>query len=261
MTWYQGPEGGGAPSARFGHSATFVGGSRMFVFGGWDGERFFDDLHILDLEMMAWSSPTVSGPGPSARQGHRAVLIGSNLIIQGGFSYAEVSKREGRSKYGSHLQACYLNDLRVLDTETLVWSRLRVTGTPPAPRFDHTLDVSGADLLMFGGWSMTSGSRVNDIKDDNCDYFMVLNTESMSWQRGKYTSPPPTSRYGHTSTAIGPHLLIFGGWEFNRAVSEVIVLRDCSAGFEGSDVGSHIGILEANEEGQVEEEEQSQEGI
>ena len=68
---------------------------------------------------------------------------------------------------------------------------------------------------------------------------MVLNTDTMSWENGKYYRTPPTSnyssfifpldRYGHTTTAIGPHLLIFGGWELNKAQNEVIVLRDCAS--------------------------------
>jgi hypothetical protein len=71
-----------------------------------------------------------------------------------------------------------------------------------------------------------------------CPYFMVLNTDTMSWENGKYYRTPPTStslsplfldRYGHTTTAIGPHLLIFGGWELNKAQNEVIVLRDCAS--------------------------------
>jgi hypothetical protein len=50
----------------------------------------------------------------------------------------------------------------------------------------------------------------------------------MSWKRGKYIGNPPTSRFGHTSTAIGPHLLIFGGWEYTKAQNEIIVLRECT---------------------------------
>jgi host cell factor len=46
---------------------------------------------------------------------------------------------------------------------------------------------------------------------------MIWSTDSMSWKRGKYIGNPPTSRFGHTSTAIGPHLLIFGGWEYTKA--------------------------------------------
>jgi hypothetical protein len=47
-------------------------------------------------------------------------------------------------------------------------------------------------------------------------------------ERGKYIGNPPTSRFGHTSTAIGPHLLIFGGWEYTKAQNEIIVLRECT---------------------------------
>jgi hypothetical protein len=59
---------------------------------------------------------------------------------------------------------------------------------------------------------------------------VVLNTDTMSWERGKFSGLAPLSRYGHCSTSIGPHLLIFGGWEFNRASNDVIVLRDVTIG-------------------------------
>jgi host cell factor len=48
----------------------------------------------------------------------------------------------------------------------------------------------------------------------------------MTWEKGNYVGLPPTPRYGHTATAIGPHLLIFGGWEFSKAINEIIVLRE-----------------------------------
>ncbi len=57
---------------------------------------------------------------------------------------------------------------------------------------------------------------------------MIWSTDTMSWKRGKYIGNPPTSRFGHTSTAIGPHLLIFGGWEYTKAQNEIIVLRECT---------------------------------
>lgn len=80
---------------------------------------------------------------------------------------------------------------------------------------------------MFGGWTINSGNRAkHEIKKEQCEYFMIWNTETMSWKKGKYIGNPPTQRYGHTSTAIGPHLLIFGGWEYSKAQNEIIVLRE-----------------------------------
>jgi hypothetical protein len=61
---------------------------------------------------------------------------------------------------------------------------------------------------------------------DTLDFFIVLNTNTMTWEKGKYVGTPPFNRYGHSTTSIGPHLLIFGGWEYSRATNEVIVMRD-----------------------------------
>lgn len=55
-----------------------------------------------------------------------------------------------------------MNDIRVLDTETFIWSRLRVSGQPPEPRFFCNLNVSDSDIIMFGGWSNKSGNKKNN---------------------------------------------------------------------------------------------------
>ena len=159
MTWYQGPEGGGAPTARFDHTANLVGGTKMFVFGGWNGNDFYNDVFILDLEIMAWSKPSCTGPAPCPRKGHCSILIGTNLVVHGGFYFNDDHMKKNVGRVGTALQECYLNDIRVLDTETFIWSRLRVSGSPPEHRFDHTMDISGSDIILFGGWSKTSGAR------------------------------------------------------------------------------------------------------
>jgi len=44
-----------------------------------------NDVNVLDLANMAWSSPETSGPAPSPRSGHCSALVSTNLIIHGGF--------------------------------------------------------------------------------------------------------------------------------------------------------------------------------
>jgi hypothetical protein len=153
MTWFQGPLSGGSPPARYNHTATLVGGTRMFIFGGWNGKKYYNDLYYLDLEGMAWTICETSGPAPSPRQGHAAILIGNNLVIQGGYCLKANEFKTADLLVGTPLISSYLNDIRVLDTDTLVWSRLRISGAPPNARFGHSMNVSGSDILMFGGWS------------------------------------------------------------------------------------------------------------
>eukprot|EP00828_Plagiopyla_frontata_P027571 TRINITY_DN3579_c0_g1_i1.p2 TRINITY_DN3579_c0_g1~~TRINITY_DN3579_c0_g1_i1.p2 ORF type:complete len:112 (-),score=21.64 TRINITY_DN3579_c0_g1_i1:27-362(-) len=58
MCWYQGPEGSGSPSARFGHSASLVNGTKMLIFAGWNGNDFYNDLFVLDLDCLLYTSPS-----------------------------------------------------------------------------------------------------------------------------------------------------------------------------------------------------------
>lgn len=159
MTWYQGPEGAGAPVGRFGHSANLVEGTKMFVFGGWNGKEYFNDLYILNLEVMAWFTPETSGPAPSPRHGHSSILIGNNLVVHGGFKLREDQLKNCGLSQGSGVAGSYLSDIRVLDTDTLIWSRLRISGEPPEGRFGHTINISGSEILMFGGWTLNSGAK------------------------------------------------------------------------------------------------------
>lgn len=72
----------------------------------------------------------------------------------------------------------------------------------------------------------------------------------MSWKKGKYIGVPPTTRFGHTSTAIGPHLLIFGGWEYSKAQNEIIVLRECTSRMGSQKGKSEIGEGQMMSEGE-----------
>merc|ERR1739848_34986 len=55
---------------------------------------------------------------------------------------------------------------------------------------------------------------------------MTLRTSDMQWVNNKFVGVPASKRYGHTATAIGPHIIIIGGWDGGKPLSDVIVLRD-----------------------------------
>ena len=225
LTWYQGPEGTGSPAERFGHSAGLTMGSKMVVFGGANTKNAFNDINILNLESMAWSHPETKGPAPSPRYNHASVVIKNTILIQGGFSF-EDSLLSNKEKMGSNLKACYLNDVRLLQTEKMLWVRLAVSGSPPLPRFGHSLNISGSNIIMFGGWSSESNSKIDENSVNGpVEYVKNLNVDKLIWEGSSMRKHLPKGRYGHSATTIGPHLLIFGGWELNRATNDVIILR------------------------------------
>jgi len=259
LTWYQGPSSGGAPSARHGHTAT-LHNTKLFVFGGVCAGKYFGDLHCLDLSSMAWSCPETTGPMPGSRFGHAALLVGDSLLIHGGFNMdsADLATKDNS---GQLLKDCYLSDIRILDVHRMVWSRLRTHGSPPTGRFGHALVLSEDDAIIFGGWSgqskepsqsamfslkekvrsdtrAPSGGGAGD--ENTCNYCLTLRTSDMRWQPCKYGGVPASQRYGHTATAIGPHLIIIGGWDGGKPLSDIIVLRDRSSAANEMGLGAAL---------------------
>ena len=85
MRWSVLPPEGDAPVKRSAHSSALVDGSRMFVFGGWDGNTELGDLGCFDLRTKRWSKPACTGEPPVARHFHNTVFLGRRMYIFGGY--------------------------------------------------------------------------------------------------------------------------------------------------------------------------------
>ena len=100
---------GNPPSPRESHTATVVGDDRLVIFGGsGEGEgNYLNDVHVLDLKTMKWTSPEVKGDLPAPRDSHTAVAIENKLFV-----------------YGGDCGDRYHGEVDVLDLDTLTWSRV-----------------------------------------------------------------------------------------------------------------------------------------
>ena len=153
---------GQKPGTRDSHSAALVG-RKMVVFGGTNGSKKVNDLHILDLQTKEWNKPNCKGILPSPRESHTATLVGDDkLVIFGGSGEGEAN---------------YLNDVHILDLKSMTWASPEVKGDPPAPRDSHTAVAIGNKLLIYGG---DCGDRYHGEVD-------VLDLEAMSWSRVRIT--------------------------------------------------------------------------
>ena len=109
----------------------------MLVFGGTDGVQKVNDFHVLDLDDLSWSTPTVTGTPPKARESHSATLVGSDkLVVFGGSAEGEGN---------------YLNDVHILDVTTMTWNSPQVQGEGPSRRDSHAAASVGHRLVVLGG--------------------------------------------------------------------------------------------------------------
>lgn len=149
---------GQGPGPRDSHGAVIVG-NQMIVFGGTNGSKKVNDLHILDLGTQEWVQPECKGNPPSPRESHTATLLGDDkLVIFGGSG-------EGESNY--------LNDLHILDLKTMMWMNSDVRGDIPVPRDSHSATAVGHKLFVYGG---DCGDRYQGGVD-------MLDVHSLTWSR------------------------------------------------------------------------------
>lgn len=149
---------GQGPGPRDSHSAVLVG-HRMVIFGGTNGSRKVNDIHVLDVRSQEWTQLECQGNPPSSRESHTATLVGGDkLVIFGGSGEGEAN---------------YLNDLHVLDLKTMRWSSPEVKGEMPAPRDSHSAVAIGNRLYIYGG---DCGDRYQGDID-------VLDMDTLMWSK------------------------------------------------------------------------------
>ncbi|KAH1192147.1 Acyl-CoA-binding domain-containing protein 4 [Glycine max] len=157
-------------------------------------------VKVFDLPNATWSTLKTYGKPPVSRGGQSVTFVGTSLVIFGG----EDAKRT------------LLNDLHILDLETMTWDEIDAVGVPPSPRSDHAAAVHVERyLLIFGGGS--HATCYNDLH--------VLDMQTMEWSRPTQLGEIPTPRAGHAGVTVGENWFIVGGGDNKSGVSETVVLN------------------------------------
>ncbi|XP_076914466.1 uncharacterized protein LOC143573485 [Bidens hawaiensis] len=192
---------GVVPSPRESHTATMVSHDRLVIFGG-SGEgdaNYLNDLHILDLKTMKWSSPEPKGDVPMPRDSHIAVSVDNKIFI-----------------YGGDCGDRYRGDVDVFNVDTLTWSRFVVHGPSPGVRAGHAAVTIGTKIYMIGG--VGDKQYYNDV--------WMLDTISCSWTQLEVGGQQPQGRFSHTAVVLDSEIAIYGGCgEDERPLNELLILQ------------------------------------
>ncbi|KAJ7538156.1 hypothetical protein O6H91_11G036400 [Diphasiastrum complanatum] len=201
QSWSHPSVKGDPPAPRESHSATLVGDKRIVIFGG-SGEgdgNHLNDLHILHLDNMEWTSPQVKGKLPTCRDSHTAVAIGNQLFV-----------------YGGDCRDRYLGELDILDLQTLTWIKLEMAdGIQPGVRAGHAAVTLDNKMYIFGG--VGDRAYYNDV--------WMLDVDSRVWTLLDVVGPNPQGRFSHVAVLAGNDIAVYGGCgEDEQPLNEFMVL-------------------------------------
>ncbi|EGG18009.1 hypothetical protein DFA_06675 [Cavenderia fasciculata] len=176
---------------RFARHTSVAIGTKVYVFGGFDGSGIYFDLSIFDTEDNRWHTACVGGKPPRSRTNHAAAAIGHKLYIHGGINR------------DTHWALQDLDEFYVYSTITGYWSEVKCTGDKPTARCGHRMVAIGNKLYMFGGGAGDSWrERYNDIH--------IFDTETNAWRR---VPPNPIVRVCTFSSVFvfGNLIGVYGG--------------------------------------------------
>ena len=137
------------PLPRFSHGCCVLD-TKMYIFGGCSSSNTaFNDLFQLDLRQRKWYRPVTTGRPPAPKECVTMVNYGTKIIIFGGWCQP--------SRLGVNMTARFYNDVFVLNTLSMNWSRPstanRSASRQPMPceRAGHAACVVGDMMVVFGG--------------------------------------------------------------------------------------------------------------
>jgi len=198
LKWAEPPKTSGTvPTKRFKHSATAVGKHIIFIGGQETDTKRFNEIIYFNTETKSFSRPTIKGDKVPTFSRHTACLVGSRVYIFGGFD-----------GHGTNF------DLASFDPYTCTWTNIAKSaqkGTPPPSRTNHAAAAVGKNMYIFGGNNNNEAGQYQVLKD-----FCMLDTRTMTWSTPQTTGTAPCARSGHTLTAIGKKLYLFGGGVWNE---------------------------------------------
>ncbi|KAF0442578.1 galactose oxidase [Gigaspora margarita] len=188
---------------------------KIFVFGGINHGNddnitttAYNDMSILDITTMIWSTQTQSQP---VLVDYTATLLPSGLIVYIG----------GR---GSKL--VNLNDIsqvQIFDTKSYTWSTKFASGSIIASRAFHSAVLTqDGNIIIYGGSTYNSTQLVNVFSD-----VAVLNTNSWAWSVPSVSgrSAPPLTY--HSAALYQNYMIIaFGATSTTNLYTNNIYILD-----------------------------------
>ena len=208
MKLWQQIETQGCPGPRAAHSFDILE-NRIVVFGGWNGKKALNDLHIFDYQSGIWQTVEPTQDTPAARNNHATVMIDNKLFVHGGHDGA---------KWLSDMYILTCNSTYQEDSvearsfaDGLSWSRAQTSGYHPAPRACHSLSRVNRKIYLLGGYNGTVCYSAME----------VLDLDTMTWIQPQVTGNVPVARNAHTVTVVNKCLYLFGGHSGSKHLSDL----------------------------------------
>jgi len=138
---------GPMPVQRTSHASVIQDG-KMYIFGGFSGENYLNDLWEFDIESETWTdiSQDCFGEKPAPRSRFCAAVYGNSMYILGGWN-----------KIG------YFEDLHTFNFTSRTWCQIKSPKWTIPSTSQYSFSIHNDLLYIFGGYCAKRKECVNDM--------------------------------------------------------------------------------------------------
>ena len=150
---------------------------------------------------MAWYNFYMNNDpnAPLARECHSIHTYGTNLLL-----------------FGGNNDRLRMDDVHILNTITMQWSRIPPMGDIPIKRSAHSSTlVDNRYMYVFGGWD--GSAELGDLS--------IYDIYTQKWTKPKCLGIAPVPRHFHNTIVVGRKLFIFGGYDGIRWRNDIGALN------------------------------------
>jgi hypothetical protein len=219
------------PAGRKYHASVILG-NNLYVMGGINSKnKVLNDIWSFNTDLKKWYKCRVDFKDcpelyESGIAQHEACVVKQNFTTKRDKEDPNLGYTEGIYIFGGRNDYAEANNnLCILRTGEIPMRMIRcqTKGTPPAPRFGHTMSylVAKNNLVVFGGCGPSYVPCYGDL--------FTISAENLCWSLVTTTGPLPEPRTNHSMVNDRDALIIFGGINeagFLPSDIHVIVLVD-----------------------------------
>lgn len=140
-------------------------GDTIYIFGGFYHNNFLETVYGINIDTLEVLSLETRGKStPDRRAYHQSTVIGAALFIYGGLNERNI-----------------FNDLFILDTVLLKWTKVNINSgeQPPALERCSFTNMNHELLLVFGGYYCTADLEI----EENFNNLYSCNLDNFVWKK------------------------------------------------------------------------------
>jgi len=210
------------PGCRENNGVVIGDSSRVYLFGGYNGTSWLNDLWMFDIDTQHWTCIQESSDPQSADETSLAlgnprspVRLGSagvrGQVPSRRFGYVSVVHNNKFVLFGGFDGTRWLNDMHEFDFATSTWTEIDARGTLPSVRSCPAWAKDDTHVYIQGGY---------DGVERKADFF-ACDLASYTWTEMPCRGTLPSPRYFHSCCLYGNKMYLYGGYSGNERLADM----------------------------------------